>query len=229
MVNTIFLREFSQLLLKHGASLEDLIGMVYTQEELDPLTRKYKKYFDLTVIKRDPEKYPEGFTYKIRYKLDLTGNKISQGRATFTTKTTVIDEAVKLGFDNRLEVLKSYAVNKLTPERGKAFFKMLMSYYDEGSKYLQDDTSCNKREIVHDARVKAQTFVKTDLIPYLQEKKINHIKEITTPIYNGLKVYLQAKGIRDKTINNRLNYFTRILEYHLRNGLLDKLPYTNLT
>jgi len=229
MVNTIFLREFSQLLLKHGASLEDLIGMVYTQEELDPLTGKYKKYFDLTVIKRDPEKYPEGFTYKVRYKLDLTGKKISQGRATFTTKTAVIDEAVKLGFDNRLEVLKNYAVNKLTPERGKAFFKMLTSYYDEGSKYLQDDTSCNKREIVHDARVKAQTFVKTDLIPYLQEKKINHIQEITTPIYNGLKVYLQAKGIKDKTINNRLNYFTRILEYHLRNGLLDKLPYTKGT
>jgi hypothetical protein len=59
-----------------------------------------------------------------------------------------------------------------------------MSYYDEGSKYLQDDTSCNKREIVHDARIKAQTFAKTDLIPYLQQKKINHIKEITTPIYN---------------------------------------------
>jgi len=229
MVNTIFLREFSQLLLKHGASLEDLIGMVYTQEELDPLTGKYKKFFDLTVIKRDLERYPEGFTYKVRYKLDLTGKKIAQGRATFTTKTAVVSEAVKLGFDNRLEVLKNYAVNKTTPERGKAFFKMLMSYYDEGSKYLLDDTSCNKREIVHDARVKAQTFVKTDLIPYLQQKKINHIKEITTPIYNGLKVYLQAKGIKDKTINNRLNFFTRILEYHLRNGLLEKLPYTKGT
>jgi len=40
---TVFLREFSQLLLRHGASLEDLIGMVYTKEELDPLTGKYKK------------------------------------------------------------------------------------------------------------------------------------------------------------------------------------------
>jgi hypothetical protein len=57
MVNTVFLREFSQLLLKHGASLEDLIGMVYTQEELDPLTGKYRKYFDLITVKRDPEKY----------------------------------------------------------------------------------------------------------------------------------------------------------------------------
>jgi hypothetical protein len=29
MIGTVFLREFSQLLLRHGASLEDLIGMVY--------------------------------------------------------------------------------------------------------------------------------------------------------------------------------------------------------
>jgi hypothetical protein len=47
MVNTIFLREFSQLLLKHGASLEDLIGMAYTQEELDPQTKKYNKVNEL--------------------------------------------------------------------------------------------------------------------------------------------------------------------------------------
>jgi len=35
MIGTSLLREFSQLLLKHGASLEDIIGMVYTKEELD--------------------------------------------------------------------------------------------------------------------------------------------------------------------------------------------------
>ena len=229
MVSTVFLREFSQLLLKHGASLEDLIGMVYTQEELDPTTGKYKKYFDLIIIKRDPERYPEGFSFKVRYKIDLTGKRIPQGSATYTTKTAIKIEAVKLGFENRLEVLKNYAVNKINPERGKAFFKMLLSYYEEDSKYLKDDNSCNKREVVYDARITAQSFIKNDLIPYLQEKKINHIKEITTPIYNGLKTYLQAKGIKDKTINNRLNYFTRILEYHSRNGLLEKLPYTKGT
>jgi hypothetical protein len=50
MIGTGLLREFSQLLLKHGASLEDIIGMAYTQEELDPLTGKYKIYFDLTTL-----------------------------------------------------------------------------------------------------------------------------------------------------------------------------------
>jgi integrase len=229
MVGTVFLREFSQLLLKHGASLEDLIGMVYTQEELDPLTGKYKKYFDLITVNRDPVKYLDGFSYKVRYKIDLTGKKIPQGRATYTTKTSLKNEAVKLGFENRLDVLKNYAVNKTAPEKGKAFYKMLTDYYSEGSKYLQDDTVSNKREVVYDSRVKAKSFIENDLIPYLQEHKINHVQEITVPIYSGLKTYLQKKGIKDKTINNRLNFFTRILEYHLRNGLLEKLPYTKGT
>jgi integrase len=217
--------------LRHGASLEDLIGMVYTQEELDPQTKKYKKYFDLIIVKRDkyPDRYPEGFTYKIRFKIDLSGNRIPQGKATYTTKTANINEAVKLGFDNRLEVLKNYSANKIRPEKGKTFFKMLLNYFGEGSKYLQDDTAANKREIVYKSRKEAQTFIEVDLIPYLQEKKVNHIQDITVPIYNGLKIYLQAKGIKDKTINNRLNYFIRILEYHLRNSLLEKLPYTKGT
>ena len=80
MIATVLLQDFSQLLLKHGASLEDIIGMAYTQEELDPLTGKYKKYFDLTTVIRDPSKYPDGYSYKIRYKLDLSGKKYPKVR-----------------------------------------------------------------------------------------------------------------------------------------------------
>ena len=229
MISTALLREFSQLLLKHGASLEDIIGMVYTQEELDPKTLKYKKYFDLTTVSRDPIKYPEGYSYKIRYKLDLSGIRIPQGKATYTTKTAVLDEAVKLGFDNRLEVLKNYETGKGKPRGGKDFYKMLNDYYAEGSKYLQDDTANNKREVVRKARQEAKTFIETDLLPYLNEKKIRGIQEFTTPIYSGFKIYLQAKGIKDKTINNRLNYLIRIFEYHVRNGILEKLPHTKGT
>jgi integrase len=128
-----------------------------------------------------------------------------------------------------LEVLKNYTANRIRPETGKAFFKMLLCYYDEGSKYLQDDTAANKREVVYKSRKEAQSFIENDLIPYLQDKKVNHIQDITVPIYNGFKIYLQSKGVKDKTINNRLIYFTRILEYHSRNGLLAKLPYTKGT
>jgi hypothetical protein len=66
---------------------------------------------------------------------------------------------VKFGFDNRLEVLKNYAANKIRPEKGKAFYRILMNYFNEGSKYLLDDTACNKREIVYKSRKEAQTFI----------------------------------------------------------------------
>jgi len=229
MMSISLIREFSQLLLKHGASLEDIISIAYTQEELDPLTGKYKKYFDLTTVNRDPAKYPEGYSYKIRYKLDLSGRKIPQGMATYTTKTAMLDEAVKLGFDNRLEAIKKYEAGKNKPKSGKDFFRMLEEYYEDGSKYLLDDSACNKREVVLRSRREAKAFIKSDLIPYLKEKNIKSIQEFTTPIYSGLKLYLQAKGIKDKTINNRMNFLTRIFDYHLRNGILDKLPYTKGT
>jgi integrase len=229
MIKIALLREFSQLLLKHGASLEDIIGIVYSHEELDPLTGKYKKYFDLITVNRDPVKYPEGYSYKIRYKLDLSGGKIPQGVATYTTKTAMLDEAVKLGFENRLEVLKKYEDSKSKPKSGKDFFKMLEEYYEDGSKYLLDDSACNKRDVVRQARREAKSFIKSDLIPYLKEKNIKSIQEFTTPIYSGLKIYLQAKGIKDKTINNRMNFLLRIFDYHLRNGMLEKPPYTKGT
>jgi len=229
MMKTALLREFSQLLLKHGASLEDIIGIVYSHEELDPLTGKYKKYFDLITVNRDPAKYPEGYSYKVRYKLDISGKKIPQGVATFTTKTAMLDEAVKLGFENRLEVLKKYEDGKSKPKSGKDFFKMLEEYYEDGSKYLLDDSACNKRDVVRQARREAKSFIKSDLIPYLKEKNIKSIQEFSTPIYSGLKIYLQAKGIKDKTINNQMNFLLRIFDYHLRNGMLEKPPYTKGT
>ena len=130
MINTIFLQEFSQILLKHGALLEDLTGMVCTEEELDPQT----------------------------------------GKATYTTRTSIIEEAVKIGFDKRQEALRKYAENRTAPPKSSTFFKMLKDYYEEGSKYLKDDTSANKREVVFNSRIEARTFIKEDLVPYLKEK-----------------------------------------------------------
>jgi len=39
MLGTALLMDFSKLLLKYGASLEDIVNMAYTQEELDPSNR----------------------------------------------------------------------------------------------------------------------------------------------------------------------------------------------
>jgi hypothetical protein len=58
MVSDGLLREFSQLLLKHSVCLEDIMAMAYSKDELDPLTGKYKKYFNITTVNMDNAKYP---------------------------------------------------------------------------------------------------------------------------------------------------------------------------
>jgi len=75
-----------------------------------------------------------------------------------------------------MDVLKSYELSKDKPKSGNLFYKILNDYYADGSKYLEDDTVNNKREVVYKARVEAQAFIKNNIIPYLQENKIKHIK-----------------------------------------------------
>jgi len=68
-------------------------------------------------------------------------------------------------------------------------------------------------------------FIRKYLIPYLKERQVAEIKGITREVYTGLKIYLGEKGLVPKTINNRLTGLIRILKNHLRNELIDRLPY----
>jgi hypothetical protein len=173
--------------------------MTYSKEELDPSTGNYKKYFDLTTIKRqDKEKYPKGITYKVRYKFDLSGKRIPQGKVTYTTKTAIFEEAVKLGFDNRFEILRNYVSNKDKPPSGKAFFKMLNDYYEDDSKYLKDDSSSNKRDVVYRARREARLFIKNDLIPYLLNSKVNQ----QLAFYNLNDTLLSISALNSLKVSN---------------------------
>jgi integrase len=234
MLSDGLLSELSQLLLKYGATLEDILSIVYPEGALDPETKIYEDYFSLLEEKKENlEKYPEGFIYKIRYNKDLSGKTIKQGRASHTTRTANKAEAVKEGFQYRIEAIKRYELNKEDdgkPKNGNDFYKMLNEYYAEGSEYLKDDFASNKQEIPYKTRRRAGDFIRKDFIPYLQENKIKDISEITPPIYNGFKTYLlEKRKLIPKTINNYLSWVLRIFENQLRNRKLTELPYTKGT
>jgi integrase len=112
---------------------------------------------------------------------------------------------------------------------------MLEEYYITDSKYLQDDYANNKRFIPKKNRTEYNGVIKTYFIPYFKENKINSIQEINRNVYTGLKIYLQnvknKKGeiLSTKTINNYLMIINRILQYHERNEIIPKMPYSKGT
>ena len=229
MVNYGLLSELSQLLLKYGATLEDILAITYPADVLDPKTEKYRCYFSLEEKKEENlKKYPDGFRYKIRYKKDLSGKTIKQGTATHTTRTAILDEAVKEGFEHRIEAIKRYELNKGKPKNGNDFYKMLNEYYSDDSKYLKDDFFSTP-EMSYENILKARAFIRDVFIPYLKEKKIKDISEIEPLIFNGFKTLLQEQKTVNKTKNNNLSWVFRIFNYHIRNRLLKELPYVKGT
>jgi integrase len=175
------------------------------------------------LLKIPSEKYKAGFYYAVRYK-DENRKWIPTKKSTDTDNETL---AKSFAIENRERIIQEYKERKSKRQKknnGKDFYKMLKEYYQKDSKYLQDDYVNNKRIITKENRVKYNGFINTYLIPYLQEKKINSIQDITTSIYSGFKIYLQGK-VSTKTINNYLMAFNRILQYHERNELIVKLPY----
>jgi integrase len=130
--------------------------------------------------------------------------------------------------ENKEPIIKEYKENKVkrdTINTGIDFYQMLEDYYTENSKYLKDD-SVNKKINLNDRqRNQYNGNIKNHFIPFLKERKINSIQEITSSVYSDLKIYLQGKLKTDKYVNNVLTPINRILQYHERNELIPKLPY----
>jgi integrase len=146
--------------------------------------------------------------------------------------------AKAFAIENRERIIKEYKAHRENLHKkndGKDFYRMLEEYYTTDSKYLKDDYANNKRVIPRNDRIKNIGVIKHYFIPYFKEKKIASIQGITRSVYTGLKLYLQnienKKGetLSTKTINNYLMVINRILQYHERNEIIPKLPYSKGT
>ena len=165
--------------------------------------------------------------YAVRYK-DFTTNKWLPTKT--STGTSDIEIARAFAISNRDKIIKKYKEKKRVKPKtdDKSFFKMLEEYYKIGSIYLQDDKVNNQRDITPNQRDKCKSFIRNYLIPYFEEKKIFSIQEVSKTVYSGLKLYLK-KSISIKSLNNYLSIFNRILKYHERNDLIDRIPYSKGT
>jgi integrase len=189
--------------------------------------------FNFLKIKSD--KYESGFYYAVRYK-DPETKKWLPTKTSTETDNEILARAFAI--KNKEEIIKKYKEHaKILHKKnnGKEFYKMLLEYYTDDSKYLKDDHANNKRKIIKINRISYIGFINGYLIPYFKEVKITSIQEVNRSIYSGLKLYLQnvkndkGKTLSTKSINNYLISFIRILQYHERNELIPKLPYSKGT
>ena len=139
------------------------------------------------------------------------------------------EEMAKLyAMEKKETIIREYRENKAkrdTKNTGMDFYLMLEDYYSENSKYLKDDSVNKKRDLDDRQRIQYYGNIRNHFIPFLKEKNINSIQKITNSVYSELKIYLQGKIKTNRTINNVLIPFNRILQYHERNELISKLPY----
>jgi integrase len=181
--------------------------------------------------KKPSKNYKSGFYYVVRYKDDKTNQWLN----TYTSTNT--DDEIKaknFAITNKEKIINNYYIHteKLHQKTdGKEFYKMLLEYYIADSIYLKDDYANGKKIIEKKSRIEFNGVIKTFFIPYFKENNINSIQEITKSVYSNLKIYLQeAKNIKGKklatkSITNYLMILNRILQYHLRNDKIIKLPY----
>jgi integrase len=194
-----------------------------------------EKIYGFYLLEIPSKNYKSGFYYAVKYKDPESKKWLSTKTSTNTDNETL---AKSFAIENRERIIKEYKehTKKLHKKNdGKEFYKMLLEYYTDNSQYLKDDYVNNKKKIDKKQRNLNNGFIQNYLIPYFKEKKINSIQEITRSVYSNLKLYLQNvknkknKTLSTKTINNYLIAFIRILQYHERNEIIPKLPFSKGT
>jgi len=192
-----------------------------------------EKKYGFYLLKIESDKYKSGFYYAVRYKDPDTKKWIPTKKSTDTD-----DEILAKAFaiENKDAIIHEYKERKkIRQEKNddKGFYKMLQEYYQDGSKYLKDDTANGARFLTDDQRQKYSGFLDSYLIPYLKGKNVRSAKDITRSIYSEFKTYLQVEAVSPKTgrklttytINTLLSGFVRILKYHERKGFISQLPF----
>jgi len=177
------------------------------------------------------EPNPNTGFYDIRYKDLETGKRLGM-RVSSYCSTEI--EAISFAIDNREDTIRRYRERKAKRQElasGLAFYDMLTTYYKEESPYLKDDRANGRRDVPPNQLINHNGFIRKHLIPYLKEREIKTIKEVSPDVYSGLKTYLMetartksGKTLQEKTINNYLDAFNRILKYHERKEIIT-LPY----
>jgi len=163
--------------------------------------------------------------YYVRYTDPQTGKQIHTQRSLGTTDK---GEADLLAKKYRESFFKDYFDKKNGIKDLQKFFS---EYYQlEKSQYLQELKKNNQLGIADPTIRHYNGFVNRYFIPFLQEKGITKIKNITLVVLRDFQNYLIGKGLKPKTINNNINGAIKsIFTNLLIKGVINNTPFIKET
>jgi integrase len=140
------------------------------------------------------------------------------------THTNILSEAEVFARENRERLVNRYKAN----HRGlSVFFDILEGYYEKGSEYLSADVR-RRRMIKEEQRQIYYSLVKKRFVPFLKEKGIYSMKDISAAVITEFQNRLFDKGLKPQTINGYLCGISRICGYFAGEGTIKENPFNNV-
>jgi integrase len=153
-------------------------------------------------IKKDKQ----GFTlflrngvFYVKYTDLETGKQIPTNRS---LETADRNEAETLARKYRASILKTYYDKK---NKIRDLPKFFSEYYQSNSAYLQEQLKRYERKINERTIRQYERFINNYFLDFLKAKKIKRINEITLKRLKDFQAFLVEKGLKPKTINDRIN------------------------
>jgi len=217
------LGEMHDLLLKYNARACDSSFM-----DVKRAKKEYGFRFLLDNLKK-------GGGIDVQYKDPDTGkwlnNRLNTGTKDEAQACVIAIQSKK----KTIEMYKAKRARKKTKDDGTYLYKMLGEYYTPDSEYLKKDAANDKSTPDGKQMTIFNGGLANYIIPFLKEKDIRSLQEISRAVYTELKVYMRSqtsnrgrrkgKPLATKTINNIISGFVRILEHHEHIGQLEALPF----
>ena len=171
-----------------------------------------KKQKGYNLVKRDSKKL--GHIYYVRYWHD--GKMIP---SKWCTHTNDYFKACEFAEKNRDTLIGIYF-----QQNGGEAARFFDNFYDPNNSVYQSEAR-RSVEISDDKRKKYESIIKNKFIPFLKERNIRNIKDITVAVLSDFQDKLIASGIKSKSVNNQLVALSRGFNYLVRKGLIEINPY----
>jgi len=169
-----------------------------------------KKYYTLIDNK--------GIWY-VKYYDPITQKQIPTNRSLGTSNE---EEAHKRAVKYRESFIKEYFEKKNGVKNLMEFFG---NYYKlEKSEFLTEILEIGKRKLSSSVIKKYDSFINMYFLPFLTEKEIKRLNQLTLPVFKDFQLYLLKKGtLKPQTINDRIDCGIKpIFKNLVEKGIIDK-------